>query len=77
MSYTTNIYPMPEQASSWAADVDWINSWITDVSLICTFGIVAVMVWFAFRYRRSAHAKPTSKTNHNVALETVWTAVPL
>ena len=67
---------MPEQASSWAAEVDWMNNWITDVSTICTVAITAVMLYFAWRYRSGKNPKPTSDIDHSQNLEIVWTVVP-
>lgn len=67
---------MPVGASSWAGDVDWMNNWITNVSVLCTVIITAVMIYFAVKYRASKAPKPTTKLNHSVTLETVWTVVP-
>jgi len=67
---------MPVQASSWADEIDWMNNWITDVSTICTVLITAVMLYFAIVYRSGKHSKPTSKADHNLNLEIVWTVVP-
>lgn len=72
----TNLYPMPPQATDWAVEVDWINAWITDVSIFFTVAIVAVMVYFAWKYRASVHPEPTSDVSHSPTLETVWTVVP-
>jgi len=67
---------MPVQGSTWAGDVDWMNNWITNVSVLCTVAITAVMIYFAVKYRASKAPKPTSKVSHNATLETVWTVVP-
>lgn len=67
---------MPVQASTWAGDVDWMNNWITNVSVLCTVVITAIMLFFAINYRASKAPKPTSRVSHNATLETVWTVVP-
>ncbi len=67
---------MPIQASTWADRVDWMNNWITDVSTICTVAITAVMLYFAIRYRAGKHSAPSSKADHNLNLEIVWTVIP-
>ena len=67
---------MPVQASTWAGDVDWMNNWITNISVFCTLVITGVMLYFAIKYRASKTAAPTSKVNHSITLETVWTVVP-
>ena len=67
---------MPEQASSWAARVDWINNLISIISLLCTVGITAVMIYFAVKYRRRSEEQKTEFITHNTVMETVWTIIP-
>ena len=67
---------MPEQASSWAADVDFINNVITWISVASIIGITVVMLYFAFRYRRGEDQSKVAFIPHNTTLETVWTVVP-
>lgn len=67
---------MPEGASAWAEDIDWMNNWITDVSTICTVVITGVMLFFAYYYRASKNPRPTSDVSHNQSLEIVWTVIP-
>lgn len=69
-------YFMPEQATPWAADVDFLNSFITYIAAGCTIGITAVMLFFAYKYRRRAQNQQTAFITHNVLLETLWTAIP-
>ena len=71
---------MPEQASQWAAQVDWINNLITNISLVCLVLITGTMLFFAIKYRRRSDiaGKPISGEfiTHNAGLETVWTVIP-
>jgi cytochrome c oxidase subunit 2 len=67
---------MPEQASSWAPKVDFINNFITDVSVFCTIAITVAMLYFAIRYRRRGPNDYTPNITHNATLETVWTVIP-
>ncbi|HMO16908.1 MAG TPA: cytochrome c oxidase subunit II [Oligoflexia bacterium] len=67
---------MPEQASSWAADVDFINNFITIVSVFCIVGITLVMLYFAWKYRRKSENQQVAYITHNVTLETLWTVIP-
>lgn len=67
---------MPEAASEWAERVDWINNFITSVSVFCILSITAVMVIFAIKYRRTSDNQETAYITHNGALETVWTVIP-
>lgn len=67
---------MPEQASSWAARVDFINNFITYVAVFCTVAITGAMLYFAWRYRRRPDHQESEYITHDATLETVWTAIP-
>ncbi len=67
---------MPVQASSWAAEVDWVNNFITDNAVFFTVAITATMLFFCFRYRRKSNDQTTPFITHSVPLETLWTIVP-
>jgi len=67
---------MPEEASTWAGQVDWINNFITYVSTFCTVAITAAMLYFAWKYRRRPGNEETAYITHNSTIEIVWTVVP-
>ena len=67
---------MPEQASTFAAEVDWINNFISITSFISLVLITGVMLIFAFKYRKKSDNQETKYFTHDVQLETVWTVVP-
>jgi cytochrome c oxidase subunit 2 len=67
---------MPQQASSWAWSVDWINNFITYVAAFCTVAITGAMLHFAYKYRRKGPNDKTEYITHDSTLETVWTVVP-
>ncbi len=72
-----SIFGMPEQASTIAADIDWIYD---AVNWICVFFfvlIVVVMGVFMFKYRRRAHVASTGGPTHNTPLEVIWTVIPM
>ena len=58
-----------------AEQVDAVFVYILGFSLILLLLITALMVYFAFRYRRSRNPKP-SDIRGDWRLETVWTVVP-
>ena len=70
------IIRMPVQASEWASRVDWLNNFITYVSIFCTLAITGVMLYFMVKYRRRSEDQKTEYITHNATLETVWTVVP-
>ncbi|MBX7144579.1 MAG: cytochrome c oxidase subunit II [Oligoflexia bacterium] len=68
---------LPEPASEFAPNIDWINNLITDLSVFFTVAIVGAMIYFAIRYRRRDgvdHATPRILGSHT--LEAIWTVVP-
>ncbi len=67
---------MPVQASTWAAQVDWINWLITVIAIFCTVAVTGVMLYFAVKHRRKSDKDETPYITHNTSLETVWTVIP-
>lgn len=67
---------MPEQASDWAENVDWINNFISYTAAFCTLAITAVVIYFAVRYRRKSDDQKTEYITHSFTLETIWTVIP-
>ncbi len=68
---------LPEQASTFAADVDWLHNWITDLSVFFTVIIFGAAVLFAILWRRrdgKDHKTPAILGDHR--LEVIWTVVP-
>jgi cytochrome c oxidase subunit II len=65
----------PIQASEIARDLDPLAWFIHGVSIFFTVLIIALTVWFAFKYRASVHPVPRPP-GHNNALEITWTAIP-
>lgn len=68
---------LPEQASTIAPDVDFLNILVTDLSIFFTVAIVGTMLYFAWKYRRRNgvdHETPRIEGSH--ALEFIWTIVP-
>jgi cytochrome c oxidase subunit 2 len=67
---------MPEDASTFAPSVDWLNNFITYVAAFSTVALTAVMLYFAIRYRRRSDNDKTANISHNTTLEVLWTVVP-
>lgn len=63
------------QASTFAAQVDWIFWFITYVSLFFLVLITVLMVVFAVRYHHKRH-KTAEDIHGNLPLEIVWTVIP-
>lgn len=71
-----NIPFFPESASSISGEVDALYFFILANVLFFTFLVAALVVYFAIRYRRSAH--PVAEPIHgSLPLEIGWTVIPL
>lgn len=69
---------LPDRASTFARDVDWVFNFILYVSLFFFVLIVALMSWFVVRYRRRPgreQAEPSP--SHNTSLELLWSIIPV
>lgn len=69
---------MPEVASDQAEASDPLMHFITGLSAFFFVLIIAVMVWFAFKYRRREPGQEaTSQASHSNLLEVAWSLPPL
>ena len=68
---------MPQQAAADAPMVDWIFEFINYLCYFFFVVIVALLVWFAWKYRMRNHNKAESDVTHNTPLELTWTIIPL
>jgi cytochrome c oxidase subunit 2 len=77
MLSTLAAFWMPERASTYAGDVDWLFYFIVWLSTFFVVLIAGLMVYFALRYRQTdRNAKPHG-SHHNNMLEITWSAIPL
>jgi len=68
---------LPEQASSFALQVDLLYLYLTVVSAFFTVLIVGIIIFFAIKYRRRSDADRPPMTVANLLLEITWIVVPL
>jgi cytochrome c oxidase subunit 2 len=71
---------MPDDASVTAAGIDWLYMFMVWMSVICTLGIFAAMVYFCVKYRaksRAANEIAEPSSDHNTTLEVTWSIIPL
>ncbi|MFK7769704.1 MAG: cytochrome c oxidase subunit II [Mariniblastus sp.] len=70
-------YWFPEQASSFAGEVDFLYMAIFWISLVFFIAIVGVMVYFCIKYRRKDGViAPEPSSSHNTAIEILWSVLP-
>jgi cytochrome c oxidase subunit 2 len=67
----------PEQASSFARDVDGLYFFLTAVSAFFTLLIFVAIVYFAIKYRRRrGEEEPPRPIHGSLGLEVLWSVVP-
>lgn len=66
----------PQQASSFASEVDWVYDMILYVSLVFFIPMMAFMVWTVFKYTKKKGVKAESQLSHHTALELTWSIGP-
>lgn len=67
---------MPEQASTYAHEVDWLYYFISWVSVFFVILIAGLLVYFIYRYRQTDMNKVAHGSHHNTALEISWSIAP-
>lgn len=70
---------LPDQASTFAPDMDWLFLFIVWVSVFFTVIIMGVLVWCiaAYRMKRGDDGKVSHGVHHNNTLEITWSVIPL
>ena len=67
---------MPESASTFSENVDWLFFLILWICVILFVLILTVMGIFVWRYRHREGYTPESSPAHSTALELTWTVLP-
>ncbi len=73
-----NNFPMlPDQASTFAVQVDDIALALTLLTAFFTIVVMAMLVFLAIRYRRGSNVNRERASSHNNFLEIAWTLPPI
>jgi cytochrome c oxidase subunit 2 len=67
----------PEQASSFAREVDLLTVWLIAVSGFATLVIAGLVLVFAIKYRRRREDEVGHAFHESPVLEITWTVIPL
>ncbi len=67
---------MPPQASTFAAETDWLYGFITVLNVIFFAVIIGAMTYFVWKYRRKSADQKTSSISHNGKIEFAWSVFP-
>lgn len=68
---------MPDKASTYADQVDWLFHFILGISSFFFVLIVVLMIVFLIRYRQRPGHREQKTASHSTALELTWTIIPL
>jgi cytochrome c oxidase subunit II len=74
---TNYIQIFPEQASTIATNVDGLYAFLVAVTAFFSLLIAVLIVFFAIKYRRRSEDYIPSPVHGGVALEIVWSVIPL
>jgi len=66
----------PEQASSFAWQVDLLYAYLIVVSVVFSIPIVAAVFYFGIRYREVERYSTPDEMHGSMVLETVWSIIP-
>ena len=66
----------PSQGSTFAAGVDGLFFMILGISVFFTVAITAMMIYFVVKYRYRDGVSTAGTSNHNTALEVLWSVAP-
>lgn len=68
----------PEQASSFAAHVDYFYFFMVAISVLVSLGVAFFVVYFSIKYRRGSPADRTETDNHHtqMIIEVTWIVIP-
>jgi len=73
---TPKSFWLPEGASTFVNEVDWIFHFINYINYFFFFLVVGLMVYFVVKYRQRGREVYARGPSHNTALELGWTILP-
>jgi cytochrome c oxidase subunit 2 len=77
LAYSQPTFWLPRGTSSVSGDVDWLYYFVYWVNVIFFFLVIALMLYFAWKYRhRKGSVHQESTAGHSTALELTWTIIP-
>src|SRR4051794_2736028 len=77
MQSQTGIHFFPEQASSFAGQVDALYFFCIAITAFFTFLVAGLIAFFAIKYRRRSQHEVPPDTTESPLLEITWIVIPL
>jgi len=68
---------LPEQGTSYAADVDHLHFFVISVTMLAAAGVAITALWFFVRYRRRSEREATPRVEPTALHEVIFVGVPL
>ena len=68
---------LPQQASSFAVEVDAIYFVLWALTIFFSLGVMAAIIFLAYRYRRGSGADRSRPVHSDLRIEILWSVVPL
>jgi cytochrome c oxidase subunit 2 len=72
----TGFQLFPEQASSFAMDVDALYFFILAVTSFFAIGVAVLVIYFGVKYRRQHKGEVGARIEGHLALELMWSVIP-
>ena len=76
MQETSWVPIVPDQASTFAWQVDALYFYLTLITAVFTIGIVLAVIFFAAKYREKEKFTNGAEIHGSIALETTWSFIP-
>ncbi len=68
---------LPPQASSGAAEIDYLLIALNAVAIFFSAGIFVALIWLAVYYRQGNKVNRANPVLHSTSIEVIWTVIPL
>jgi cytochrome c oxidase subunit 2 len=76
MEYTSWVPLFPEQASTFAWQVDLLYFYLIAISIAFSIPIVAAIIFFGLKYRERQRFSTPEQIHGSIVLETTWSIIP-
>jgi cytochrome c oxidase subunit 2 len=72
-----NLPIRPDAASNWATEHDSLFGLITLLTIVFTILVIALVIFFAVKYRRGSKVDRGNRVHEHLKLEITWSVIPM
>jgi cytochrome c oxidase subunit 2 len=76
LAHTEPTFWLPQGSSTISNDLDWLYYFVYWINVFFFVLVVALMVWFAWKYRHRPGRTMEPTAGHSTSLELTWTIIP-